>query len=187
MASKSPQEVIRDYLSAQRTVVASTPAPGSTGWRAETSWGGLDAKPETCQFGKARRILLGEVNAVTFATQTGQTQRFICSVRQELVGGEWKFVGGAGGGGNGAPHRGHPWVNLGGGGWPKRFYAGGQVLEHSGAVVRVRLRAANGTVLEDSVEDDMVLFLTDEEMQLPVHAELLDPNGQIVSQHRALY
>jgi hypothetical protein len=85
---------------------------------------------------------------------------------------------------NGNPHRGHPWVNLGGGGWPKQFYAGGQVLEHVGAVVR--LRAANGTVLEDTVEDGMVLFLTDAEVRLPVYAELVDPSGQIVSQHRAM-
>lgn len=185
VASKSPQQVIRDSLSAQRSVVASPRVQGTTGWRAETSRGGLDAKPETLQFGKTRSIPFGEIHAVTFETQTGQRLRFVCYVRQDKVG-EWQFVGGAGGGVNGDPRRGHPWVNLGGGGWPKQFYAGGQVLEHAGRVVRVRLRAANGTVLEDSVEDGMVLFLTDKEVHPPVYAELVDPSGQIVSQHRAL-
>jgi hypothetical protein len=185
MASRSPQQVIRDYLSARRSLPSSQPAPGTTGWRAETSSGGFDAKPETFQFGKGRRIPLREVHAVTFETQAGQRIRFICCVRQNKAG-EWQFVGGAGGGVNDDPHRGHPWVNLGGGDWPKQFYAGGPVLEHAGQVVRVRLRAANGTELEDAVEDGMVLFLTDAEMPMPVYVELLDPSGQIVTQHRAL-
>ena len=53
--------------------------------------------------------------------------------------------------------------------------------------VRVRLRAANGTVLEeDTVDDDVVLFLTDEQVHVPVYAELLDRSGQVVLQHHAM-
>lgn len=183
-SSRSPEQVIRDELSAQRSGVASQPAPGTTGWRAETTSGGFGAKPDTFQFGKARRIPHAQVQVVTFETQAGQRMRFICCVRQDQAG-EWQLVGGAGGAANGTPRRGHPWVNLGGGG-PRPYYAGGQVLEHAGVVVRVRLRAANGTVLEDTVDDDVVLFLTDEQVQQPVYAELLDWSGQVVSQHRAL-
>jgi hypothetical protein len=80
----------------------------------------------------------------------------------------------------------YPWVNLGGGGWPGQFYAGGEVLFQEQEVVRVRLRAANGTELEDSVEDGIVLFVTDHEVRMPVYAELFDGGGNLVSQHRAM-
>ena len=86
MASRSPKQVIRDYLSAQRSLVASQSAPGTTGWRAETSSGGFDAKPETFQFGTVRRIPLREVHAVMFETQDDQRMRFICCVRQDKGG-----------------------------------------------------------------------------------------------------
>lgn len=185
MASRSPEQVIRDYLSAQRVSVTSQPIPGASGRRTETSTGGFDARPETIQFGKARRAPHCQVHAVTFETQDGQRMRFTCCVRQDSQG-EWQFTGGAGGAADHDPQRSHPWINLGGGGWPNQFYAGGHVLEHAGEVVRVLLRAANGTVLEDSVEDGVALFLTDETVQLPLYAELVDAGGRIVSQHRAL-
>jgi hypothetical protein len=53
-------------------------------------------------------------------------------------------------------------------------------------VVRVRLRAANGTVLEDTVDEGVVLFLTNKRVDRSLDVELVDLNGQIVSQHRAL-
>lgn len=185
MTSRSPEQVIRDYLSAPHVLVASQPTPGTTGWQAETSVGGCDARPQTIQFGKVRSIPQRQVHAVTFETLTGQRMSGAYSVHQDRTG-EWQVAGGAGGGVNGSPRRDHPWVNLGGGGWPSRFYAGGHVLESGGAIVRVRLRAANGTVLEDTVDDELVLFLTDEPVHVPVYAELLDRNGQVVSQHNAL-
>lgn len=123
---------------------------------------------------------------MAFETQAGQRMRFTCCVRQDGAG-EWQFAGAAGGGADGSPRRGHPWVNLGGGGWPRQFYAGGHVLEQGGEVVaRVRLRAANGAVLEDTVEDGVVLFLTDDEVRMPVSAELLDRSGHVLSQHHAM-
>lgn len=185
MTSRSPEQVIRDYLSAPRILVASQPTPGTTGWRAETSVGGGDARPQTIQFGKVRSIAQRQVHAVTFETLAGLRMHGAYAVHQDRTG-EWQVAGGAGGAVNGSPRRGHPWVNLGGGGWPRQFYAGGHVLEHGGAIVRVRLRAANGTVLEDTVDDDVVLFLTDDPVHVPVDAELLDLNGQVVSQHHVL-
>jgi hypothetical protein len=185
MTSVSPEQVIRDYLSASSVLVASQPASGTSGWQSETSVGGLDARPETIQFGKMRALARRQVHAVTFTTQAGRRMRFICCVRQDGVG-AWQFAGGAGGGADSGPHRGYPWVNLGGGGWLQQFYAGGQVLEEGAEVARVRLRAANGTVLEDTVEDGVVLFLTDDAVQMPVAAELLDGSGHVLSQHIAM-
>ncbi|MFI5272476.1 MAG: hypothetical protein ACHQ4H_05515 [Ktedonobacterales bacterium] len=185
MTSVSAQQAIRDRLSARRIPIASRSVSGVAGWRAETSSGGFDAKSETIQFGKVRSIPQRQIHAVTFETLDGRRMRFTCCVRQDSTG-DWQFAGGAGGAENSDPRRGRPWVNLGGGGWPARFFAGGHVLEHGGVVVRVRLRAANGTVLEDTVDDEMVLFLTDSDVQMPVYAELLDRSGQVVSQHDAM-
>lgn len=50
----------------------------------------------------------------------------------------------------------------------------------------VRLRCANGLVLEDTVDDGLVLFLTDRRVQLPVSAELRDAHGNAVVVHAVL-
>lgn len=184
MAGSSPEDVIRDYLSSPRVPVATQPVPGAVGWRSEVGWGGCDAKPETIRFVKARSIPGRQVHAVTFETQAGQPMSWVCSVRQDDAG-DWRFVGGAGGSANGSPRRDDPWVNLGGGGWPRQFYAGGCVLDDGKGVVRVRLHATNGVELEDSVDDDVVLFLTDSTVQLPVEAELIDGAGTTVGRHVA--
>jgi hypothetical protein len=185
MTSVGPEQVIRDYLTASSALVARRLSSGASGWRSETSVGGLDARPETIQFGKMRALTRRQVHAVTFETQAGRRMRFICCVRQDKAG-KWQLMGGAGGGGDSGPHRDHPWVNLGGGGGPLQFYAGGQVSEQGAEVVRVRLRAANGTVLEDTVEDGVVLFVTDDPVQAPIAAELLDRGGHVVRQHIAM-
>ncbi len=169
----SAEEAIRDFL----LVTRRQSIDGSTGRIRHE----VDTQPESIRFGKVRRAAQRQLHAVTYENLSGQRMRFVFTVRQDDTG-AWHFEGGAGGSANGAPHRGHPWVNLGGG-WPKRFYGGGQVLEHNGAVVRVRLRAANGVTLEDTVdEEDIVLFLTDAEMQMPIIVELLDHTGSIVDQ-----
>jgi len=184
MAGSSPEDVIRDYLSSPRILVAAQPVPGTVGWRSEEWTGGCDAQPETIHFLKARSIPGRQVHAVTFQTQSGQAMSWVCYVRQNDAG-NWRFVGGAGGSANGSPQRDDPWVNLGGGGWPTQFYAGGRVLDNGRGVVRVRLRAANGVDLEDTVYDGLVLFLTDSTVQLPVEAELMDGVSTIISRHIA--
>jgi hypothetical protein len=186
MTSGSPEDVIRDYLSSPRMPVAPQLVPGTVGWRSEVSWGGCDAQPETMRFLKARSIPGWQVHAVTFQTRSGQAMSWVCSVLRDDTG-DWRFVGGAGGAADGSPQRDEPWVNLGGGGWPAQFYAGGCVLDHGRGVVRVRLRAANSVVMEDTVDDGLILFLTDSMAQLPIEAELMDGVGTIVSRHVAFH
>jgi len=184
MASGSPEDVIRDYLSSPHVPVATQPVPGTVGWRSEVGWGGCDAKPETIHFVKVRGIPGRQAHAVTFETQAGQLMGYVCFAHQDDAG-DWRFVGGAGGSANGSPQRDEPWVNLGGGRWPTQFYAGGRVLDDGKGVVRVRLHAANGVMLEDTVDDGVVLFLTDAEIRVPVEAELIDGAGTVVSRHVA--
>lgn len=187
MPSIGPEQAIRDFLSAAGRPITPQADSGETGWRAEASSGGFDARPETVRFGKMRAAGRRRVYIVTCETQSGQRMRFICHVRQEESG-VWRFDGASGGSADGAPQRrGHPWVNLGGGGWPQRFYAGGQVLEHGDTVARVRLRAANGVTLEDTLDEDaIVLFLAEDAVRLPISAELLDAAGQVVARRDAL-
>lgn len=183
MTVPGPEQTIREYLTAGRARVAAHPVSGAQGWQAETWMGGFDAIPETVQFGKMRGDSRRQVYLVSFETRAGRKMRFACLVRRDDAG-AWRFAGCAGGGVDGSPQRGHAWVNLGGGWGP--FYAGGAILEDGGEVARVRLRAADGTTLEDTVEDGLVLFITDDEMRRPVMAELIDRSGRVTSQHEAM-
>lgn len=182
-----PEQVMRDYLAQPRFVTSSHEEPPGSGWRAETGTGGLDARPETIQILKTRALDARRLYAVTFEDTRGRHMLFYCHIAQDTDG-DWRFEGGAGGGTrDGGPHRGHPWIKLGGGGWPRRFYAGGAVVEDDGqTVARARLRAANGVTVEDRSEDGIALFLTDDTVTLPVETELLDATGAIVSRHVGL-
>ena len=98
--------------------------------------------------------------------------------------GEWRVVGGAGGGG-GMPRRATPWVNLGGGGWPDRFYAGGRIDRAGMDVARVELRFTNGVTLEDDTEAGVALFVTEETVLVPATAVLYSVAGGVVARHPA--
>jgi hypothetical protein len=184
-ATISPEQVIRDFLAAPHVVTSSRADPPGSGWRAETATGSMDAQPDSLAFVKMRALGSRRLYAVTFTDTTGRRVFFICHLVLNERDGAWRFEGGAGGGSeDGNPRRGFPWVNLGGGGWPSRFYAGGRVVEDDAATVtRVRLRAANGVTLEDTVDNGIALFLTDDTVSPPVRAELLDSAGALVSQH----
>ncbi|HLJ03171.1 MAG TPA: hypothetical protein VKT31_07010 [Solirubrobacteraceae bacterium] len=96
--------------------------------------------------------------------------------------GGWRVLGGAGGAGDG-PKRSAPWVNLGGGGWPDRFFAGGHVDGAGHEVARVELRFANGVTLADDADAGVALFITDESVELPATAVLFDRDGAEVGRH----
>ena len=76
-------------------------------------------------------------------------------------------------------------MNLGSGGWPRQFYAGGAIEEDNGAVARVRLRSANGIEMEDTVEQGEVLFLSADAIQTPLDVELYDGAGNLIARHTA--
>lgn len=177
-----PEQMMRDYLAMPSFVTSSREEPPGSGWRAQTAWGGVNARPETIQTLKSRTLGARRLYAVTFEDTRGRRSLFYCHVVQNATG-MWRFEGGAGGGArDNSPRRGYPWINLGGGGWLARFCAGGVVMEDEArAVVRARLRAANGVTVEDRVENGIALFLTDDVVMLPIETELLDASGATIN------
>ncbi len=136
-------------------------------------------------------------------------QLLICYLEQDAQG-LWRYSGGAStallqGAQNGADEaseptpssslsdeKGHfipswqsrpPHVNLGGGGWPDHFHVGGYVVTNGADIARIRLLSANGTVIEDMVVNGIVLFFTDQAVEIPLLAELYDRQGELVADH----
>ncbi len=146
----------------------------------------MGAKSASVRFLKERSILHRQVHAVTFEDETGQQWDYVCFVAQDAKG-RWHFESGGGGGTGGDikyyPVRSYPWANLAGGGWEDRFWAGGHVIDNGLDVARVRLTGSNGQVLEDTVDDGLVLFVTDQKVRVPVQVELYNHSGEVVGQH----
>lgn len=107
---------------------------------------------------------------------------YVYPVEPDPAGG-WSALGGAGGAGD-SPHRGRPWVNLGGGGWPDRFYAGGSIEDAGAEIARIELRFANGIVLDDDAAHGVALFITDETVAMPPLLVMLDQAGNEIETDR---
>jgi hypothetical protein len=89
-------------------------------------------------------------------------------------------------GGSGAdPDRGHPWVNLGGGGWPNTSTPAGASAGSATAPARVTVRSVNGATLSDDVVDRTVLFLAPpgQPIEPPVRVELRSVEGELLAEH----
>ncbi|GCE14074.1 hypothetical protein [Tengunoibacter tsumagoiensis] len=145
------------------------------------------AGEETVHFLRMRSLPGRQVHAVTFKNKSGEDIHFLCHVMQNAQG-LWGFRGGAGGEVSSDLERAHliheqPWAHLSGGGWPKEFYGGGYIIDKGVKVARVKLIATNGTVVEDTVENGIVLFLTDERVETPLQAELYDYSGNLINSH----
>lgn len=94
----------------------------------------------------------------------------------------WNVLAVAGGGGVGdLPARGFPWANLGGNWGDDGFRAGGTVEDAGKGVSRVRLTDAQGRTFEDTVDDGVVLFLSEEPVAMPMRVDLLDAAGRSVA------
>jgi len=184
MINADHKQAIIAYLTAPAVITSDRDTGG--GRRAITSTGGMDARAETFQFGKQRSIPRRIVQHVFYENTQGMKMSCTCELMQNDDG-EWQFGGYSGGsaGGREALIREHPWANLGGGGWPGRFFAGGYVVNNGLDIARVRLIADNGTILEDTVDDGYVLFLTDEQVGIPLQAELYDQEGKLIASHSA--
>lgn len=195
MTAREPKQVIIDYLSLPEGELINQPEPGSRPVAKDTSrvqpgimrkGGGVGAKADSVQFLRERSIPHRQVHAVIFEDEAGQKWDFICFVTQDAER-LWHFESG-GGGSRGADIKGYPsrsqaWANLAGGGWEDRFWAGGYVMDTGLDVVLVRLNSNNGLVLEDTVEDGLVLFVTDQKVRVPIEVELYNRSGELIGKH----
>jgi hypothetical protein len=84
-------------------------------------------------------------------------------------------------GGSGEPcRRGRPCADLGGNWGRNGFRAGGTIEDAEAGVARVRLTDLEGHIFEDPVENDVVLFSSDEPVAMPMRLELIDSGGRVV-------
>lgn len=97
--------------------------------------------------------------------------------------GGWRVFGGAGGSGD-PPRCSRPWVNLGGGGWPDRFFAGGWIEAAGAQVDRIELRFSNGLMLEDDAADSVALFITEESVVMSPMLVMFDRGGNVIGRDR---
>jgi hypothetical protein len=148
------------------------------------------ADPSTVRFVKHRQSAQRHVYFVTFqgtihCHEPDRLYRwsYMYPVERDPTGG-WRVCGGAGGAGGG-PRRSTPWVNLGGGGWPDQFYAGGSIDAADTRVAAIELRFANGLVLHDDADGQAALFITDEHVEMPATVALIDTAGGEIATHAA--
>lgn len=182
MHTNDPRQVIADYLCEPVKVVSDLSIASARGGRTRITSGGFGARPETLRFVKVREIPGRQLHAVMFEDQQRQPQFFICYVVRDHLG-NWHYR--SGGGGSkcwGLVHNDQPPVQ-GSSEFPNDFFAGGYVPEPDLEVERVRLVAHNGLVLEDTVQDGLVLFVTDQSVSAPIQAELYDHESHLVAQH----
>jgi hypothetical protein len=89
-------------------------------------------------------------------------------------------VAGGGGGKSDLPTKGRPWADLGGN-WGRDGLRAGGTVEHAGkGVARVRLTDVEGRTFEDTVDDGIVLFLSDEPVAMPMRVDLYDAESHVV-------
>jgi hypothetical protein len=184
MGYPDPRQAILAQLAQPRGKPLWQSAPSPGGWRRAISRGlGHDADPGTVRFVKHRGIPGEELHAVAFADRDGKNYRFLVGVVRDASG--WKVKGLAGGSAGDRP-RDQPWVNFCGWGWPRSFRGGGWVMgSGSGAAARVRLHFRRGSMLEDTVDDGVVLLITDANVDVPETAEILDAKGSLLASHSA--
>jgi hypothetical protein len=189
MGAATPEQAIMDKLAGPAGIwEPGGKSPG--GWQSGTVRGGNAEQADlgTVRFVKHRE---SEARHLYFVTYDGTHPRlgptvvsfhYTYPVEPDPDGG-WRVLGGTGGAGE-MPRRATPWVNLGGGGWPDAFYAGGRIDRAGFAIARVELRFANEITLCDDTEQDVALFITDQTVTLPGTVALLDAGGREIATQR---
>jgi hypothetical protein len=189
----SAEQAILDHLARPLGTWEPVGPPGAGGWQAGTVHGGRSdvVDLDSVRLVKQRRL---PGRCVVYATYTvvrslhplgPDDARAVLEAWPGADGGGW-IARDVSSGGGGEPRRTVATVNLGAGGWPDRFSAGGTVHGADHEIARVRLRFANGAVLDDDVQDGVVLFATDSPVQTPVRAVLLDSGGAEVRAHEVI-
>jgi hypothetical protein len=185
MGSPTPEQAVIHELSGPPGTITALAEPRSGAPTPTVVTGGLGflADLDTLRFVKHRQAGKRHVFYVTCVAEhlrLGSLEvRYAYPVEPAPDGG-WRTVGGSGGAGCFSGRATHAGVNLGGGGWPDHFYAGGQIYRAGADIAQVELRFANGVTLSDDADADVALFITEGSVQLPATAVLLGPSGNEV-------
>jgi hypothetical protein len=165
MVEQDPKQVIIDFLS--------IPREGK-------------AKAAAIHFLKERIIPGCQLHAVAFEDEIGQHFHGYFALGQDSTN-IWHMSGASLSKGDPSTHEpvhNQPRVNLFGcGGYGTDFYAGGYVNDIDPGIEGVHLVSDNGIVLKDSVKHGLVLFVTDQPVEMPMKAELYDQTGKLVASH----
>jgi hypothetical protein len=148
--------------------------------------GGAGAAPSSIRFRRDRAFGPSHMYAVSFSTGDGPPRLMVVRAFQGPDG-AWTADPVGGGAGLG-PSRPRPWVNFTarGGRTGSDFAAGGEIIgEGSERARKVLLRFADGTTVEDEVEDGIVLVYIDHPVVCPAQATLLDDEGRALSDYSA--
>ena len=164
---------------------ASTPKDAISAFLS-TSAHGYGAKPETIRFIKGCSLPHRQLHFVTYEDEEGMQMHFTIHV-DEVSDGKWRINGGYGGSVGGELQHSSPRAYIGGiSDNTDQFHGGGYVEPNGHSVARVQLVAANNVILEDTVDDDIVLFLDDRYIEFPMEARLYDAQGALLNTHPVL-
>lgn len=160
--------------------------------------GQYEWKMDTLRFTKHKVTPEQGLYYLAIQDQAGKTHTFICSVARKPDS-LWKALSCSGG--PVALHpvvrtllrwivtRNRPWLWFHGGsgivytadGTPKNgFLGGGEVSATGRKIARVRLFDARGELADDMVENGLVIFSNERQMEAPLYAELYDSTGKMV-------
>jgi hypothetical protein len=167
------EQAIVDYLAGEPGPARQAGPPGPGGWVAFTPSGGPGADLATIQFRKSRTFPDCQLHWVTFSSQAGRPTHAFFRAWPEPDG-SW-LVNHIGGGSGGGPYRNRPWVNFTAQWNDGLFAAGGEVTGDGAQQAHlVRLRFADGTSIEDRVENGVVLFFVSPGVAFPARVDILD-------------
>jgi hypothetical protein len=177
------EQAVAHHLAAEPGPLLGAGPPGPGGWVASVrSGGGEDADLATVHFRKTRVFPACQMHFVAFATRGGSPRTAVLRTWQQ-PGGTWA-VGPIGGGGGPGPYRSRPWVNFTAQYRTDLFAAGGEVIgdgaEQAGLV---RLTFADGTVIEDTVDNAVVLFATSPGHESRARVQILNGAGAVLAEY----
>jgi hypothetical protein len=183
MSLTAAEQAAFDHLVAAPGRVTWTSPPSPGGWAASTrDRGGAGADPATVRFLKSRAFPGCQLHEADFATRDGQARSMVVRTWQEPDG-SWaaELVGGGGGG---EPRRSRPWVNFTAGWNAQRFSAGGHVIGHGAeAACLVRLSFADGTTIDDTVGNGVVLFFASPGVSFPARVKIFGAAGNVLAEY----
>jgi hypothetical protein len=148
----------------------------------------MKGKATIVHFLKERTIAGCQIHVVAFEDEAGKHFYGCCVAGQDATG-NWRISGATFSEGDPGTHE--PVYNqasvglFGGGGYESAFYAGGYVQDTDRSINEVHLVSNNGIVLQDTVEQGFVLFVTDLPVEMPVTAELYDRAGHLIASQSA--